>query len=69
MVFFVSSATSLLASDYSTPETTLDTYIAALRAGNQSAVAQCFYPIAYDFYLPNSADIESYSVTKKIVYA
>jgi hypothetical protein len=67
-LILVFSASSLLASNYSTPENTLDTYISALRAGNQPAVAQCFYPVANDFYLPNPLDITSYSVTKKIVY-
>jgi len=68
MLLFVSPASSLLASNYSTPENTLDTYIAALRAANQPAVAQCFYPVANDFYLPKPVDITSYAVTKKIIY-
>ncbi len=67
-LIFVFSASPLLASNYQTPENTLDTYISALRAGNQPAVAQCFYPVANHFYLPKPLDITSYSVTKKIVY-
>ena len=67
-LILVFSASSLLASNYQTPENTLDTYISALRAGNQPAVAQCFYPVANDFYLPKPIDIASYTVTRKIVY-
>jgi len=57
-----------MGADFSTPEKTLEEYIAGIRNGDSAAVAKCFDPPVNDFYLPGPIAIDAYSVVKKITY-
>src|SRR5438034_11009196 len=52
---------------FSTPDRTLATYIAALRAGDARAAATCFHPLER-FYLPALAPIHGITVDKTVIY-
>jgi len=53
---------------FSTPDSTLATYIAALRAGDARAAGACFHPPSTRFYLPRPAPIDSFTIEKRITY-
>ena len=52
---------------FSTPDRTLATHIAALRAGDARAAAACFHPLER-FYLPGPTAIDSITIEKRITY-
>ena len=52
---------------FSTPDRTLATYIAALRAGDARAAAACFDPLER-FYLPGPTAIDSITIENRITY-
>ena len=72
---FLPAASALLLSipalgqapQFSTPDSTLATYIAALRAGDARAAAACFHPLDR-FYLPGPSVIDSVTIEKRITY-
>ena len=55
------------APQFSTPDSTLATYIAALRSGDARAAAACFHPLER-FYLPGPTAIDSITIEKRASY-
>src|SRR3989454_8650713 len=73
-LFLLAGSTLLLpapvwgqAPQFSTPDSSLATYIAALRAGDARAAAACFHPLDR-LYLPGPSAIDSVTIEKRITY-
>ena len=56
------------ANDFSSPESTLEIYINALRTGDKKTLLKCLHPIPSSFNLPGPEKIDSYSIKRKIVF-
>ena len=59
---------NIWAQEFSSPEKTLDTYLNALKSGNELEILDCFHPKLKEFYLPAPVPIKSYKIVKKIFY-
>lgn len=68
LILAVLSVSAWAGPRYDTPEATIQTYIDALRRGDQPAVSVCFEPEAHDFYLPGPIPIDQFIIRKRIVY-